>query len=127
MRSLHNPTDIAPPASAYAHGVRIEGAKTWLHVSGQVGTLPDGALAGDTEAQLEVCWRRIFTILADAGMDKTNIVKISAFLTSAADIGINRQVRDRMLEGHIAASTLLIVGGLAHPDWTCEIEAVAAK
>lgn len=126
MNYLHNPAEIGAAVAAYAQGVRVEGAAKLLFISGQVGTLPDGSLAGDTEAQLEVCWKRIFAILADAGMTKHNIVKISTFLTSADDIGTNRKVRDRMLEGHLAASTMLIVSGLANPAWTCEIEAVAA-
>jgi enamine deaminase RidA (YjgF/YER057c/UK114 family) len=50
MLTIHNPTGVAKPSSAYAHGVKAEGAKTWLHVSGQVGTNPDGTL--------ECAWRR---------------------------------------------------------------------
>lgn len=126
MFSLHSPTSISPPSSAYSHGVKVEGASRWLHVSGQVGLELDGSLAGDTEAQMNVCWKRIFAVLADAGMGKENIVKISVFLTDPADVGLYREVRDRHLEGHGTASTLLVVAGLAHPGWTVEIEAVAA-
>jgi enamine deaminase RidA (YjgF/YER057c/UK114 family) len=127
MLTIHNPTGVAKPSSAYAHGVKAEGAKTWLHVSGQVGTNPDGTLAGDSAAQMAMCWQRIFAILKDAGMDKTNIVKVSAFLTRPRDIGLYREARDKMLDGHLTASTLLIVAGLADPSWTVEIEAIAAK
>lgn len=126
MSSIHNPAQIAPPSSAYAHGLKIEGAKTWLHISGQVGTRADGTLAGDSAQQMEVCWQRLFAILADAGMRRENIVKVTVFLTRPGDVGLYRQVRDRMLEGHLCASTLLVVAGLADPDWTVEIEAVAA-
>lgn len=127
MLTIHNPDGVAQPSSAYAHGVKAEGAKTWLHVSGQVGTNPDGTLAGDSAAQMAMCWLRIFAILKDAGMDKNNIVKVSAFLTRPRDIGLYREARDRMLDGHLTASTLLIVAGLADPSWTVEIEAIACK
>jgi len=126
MTSIHNPDNIAAPSSAYAHGIKIDHAKSWLHVSGQVGTHPDGTLAGGTAEQMEVCWQRIITIIEDAGMKKENIVKVTAYLTNAEDVALYRGIRDRMLEGHISASTLLIVSGLADPDWTVEIEAVAA-
>lgn len=126
MNTIHNPASIAPPSSDYAHGLRTEGATTLMHVSGQVGTHPDGTLAGGTLEQMEVCWQRIFAILEDASLTKQHIVKVTAYLTEAEDIGLYRQVRDRMLEGHIAASTLLVVSGLADPSWTVEIEAVAA-
>jgi 2-iminobutanoate/2-iminopropanoate deaminase len=107
MITRHSPTGVAPPSSAYTHGVRVSDAKTWMHISGQVGTLADGSLAGGSAEQMEVCWQRIIDILED--------------------VGLYREVRDRMLDGHICASTLLIVSALADPDWTVEIEAVAAK
>jgi enamine deaminase RidA (YjgF/YER057c/UK114 family) len=126
MFTKHNPQTIAAPASAYAQGVEARGASRWLHVSGQIGSLPDGSLAGDSAAQMEECWRRIFEVLAGAGMDKTNIVKVTVFLTDPRDIGLYREIRDRNLDGHEAASTLLVVSGLAAPEWTMEIEAIAA-
>ncbi len=126
MLTKHNPQSIAAPASAYAQGVEVQGAARWLHVSGQIGSLPDGSLAGDSAAQMEECWRRIFEVLRSAGMDRTDIVKVTVFLTDPKDIGLYRDIRDRHLEGHEAASTLLIVSGLAAPEWTVEIEVVAA-
>ncbi len=127
MRSTHNPTGVAPPSSAYAHGIRIDGASSWLHVSGQIGTRPDGTLAGGSEAQMAMCWERIVAILADADMAVEDIVKVTAFITRAEDVGLYREVRDRYLKGHLTASTLLVVSALAHPDWTVEIEVIAAK
>ncbi len=126
MLITHNPGTIAAPASAYAQGVEARDATPWLHVSGQIGSLADGGLAGDSAAQMEECWRRIFEVLRSAGMDRTDIVKVTVFLTDPADVGLYRDVRDRHLEGHEAASTLLIVSGLAAPEWTVEIEVVAA-
>ncbi len=126
MLVTHNPGAIAAPASAYAQGIEVRDATRWLQVSGQIGSLADGSLAGDSAAQMEECWRRIFEVLRSAGMDRTDIVKVTVFLTDPKDIGLYRDVRDRHLEGHEAASTLLIVSGLAAPEWTVEIEVVAA-
>jgi len=127
MFDIHNPASIAPPSSAYAQGVTVEGATRWLIVSGQVGALPDGSLAGNSAAQMQTCWDRVFAVLEDAGMTKENIVKITVFLTRGEDVGLYREIRDANLEGHIAASTLLLVSGLADPDWLVEIEAIAAS
>ena len=126
MITRHNPATIAPPASAYVQGYEVADATRWLHVSGQVGARPDGTTPAGTEAQMEECWTRIFAVLESAGMRPANIVKVSAFLTDPGDVGLYREVRDRRLDGHEAASTLLVVSALAHPDWTVEIEAVAA-
>ncbi len=126
MFTIHNPGTIAAPASAYAQGLCVEGATRWLVLSGQVGTLPDGGIAGNSRGQMQTCWDRIFALLNDAGMAKKNIVKITVFLTRGEDVGLYRDIRDKNLEGHIAASTLLIVSGLANPEWLVEIEAIAA-
>ena len=126
MFSYHTPKTISPPSSAFAHGVAAPADARWLHISGQVGLDPDGNLAGDADAQMAACWQRIFAILNDADMAKENIVKITAFITDADLVGTFRKVRDHHMEGHLTASTLVVVAGLAHPDWVVEIEAVAA-
>ena len=126
MLTVHTPLSISPPSSAYAHGVSAPVASRWIHISGQVGLNDDGTLAGDAEAQMEACWRRIFVILEDAGMTKTNIVKVTVFITDADLVSTYRAVRDSQLDGHLTASSLLVVSALAHPEWLVEIEAVAA-
>jgi len=126
MITQHTPSSIAPPSSAYAHGVSAPAGARWLHISGQVGLNSDGSLAGGAAEQMAACWEKIFAILADAGMSKQNIVKVTAYVTDAALVGTYREVRDAHMDGHLSASTLLVVAGLAHPDWVVEIEAVAA-
>jgi enamine deaminase RidA (YjgF/YER057c/UK114 family) len=127
MVTRHIPDSIAPPFSNYAHGVEAPGAARWLHISGQVGVKPDGALAEGAEAQMEQAWRNLLAILTEAGMGPENLVKVTSLLTRREDVVLSRQVRERMLGGAQTAATLMIVAGLAHPDWVVEIEAVAAK
>jgi len=122
----HDPPGIIQPASRYVQGMAVEGAARWLIVSGQVGLEPDGALAGDSRAQMRRCFANLRAVLADAGMDLGNLVKITTFLTEPDAVATFREVRDEALEGHLCASTLLVVQALAHPDWTVEVEAVAA-
>ena len=121
-----NPSAINPPSSAFAHGVAVHDASTWLVISGQVGLDPDGKLAGDTRAQTRRCFENILQVLHANNMKVTNLVKITVFLTSTAGTPIFREVRDEMLDGHLCASTLLVISALAHPDWSVEIEAIAA-
>ncbi len=127
MIKSYNPSTVAPPFAHYSHGVEAPANARWLHISGQVGVKPDGRLAEGAEAQMEQAWRNLFVILEAAGMTRQDLVKVSAFLiVSAADVGLFRRVRDRMLEGAVPASTLIFVAGLANPEWLVEIEAVAA-
>jgi 2-iminobutanoate/2-iminopropanoate deaminase len=126
MPIVVKPRDIAQPFSRYAHGVLSEPGCRWLHVSGQVGVRPDGTMTTTPEAQLEQAFDNMFAVLREAGMDRDHLVKLTVLLTRKDDIGLYRTVRDRLLEGREVASTLLVVAGLASPDFLVEIEAVAA-
>ena len=124
--TVHNPAGGPQPASNYAQGLGVSEASRWLVVSGQVGVTAEGTLLPDTESQMQRCFENIFLVLADAGMDASNIVKLTVFLVDAQDVPAYRGVRDEMMQGHTAASTLLVVNALAHPQWKVEIEAIAA-
>jgi enamine deaminase RidA (YjgF/YER057c/UK114 family) len=78
------------------------------------------------EAQIEQAWRNVLSVLDAAGMGPRDLVKVTTFLISRADLPTARAVRDRMLQGAAPASTLIFVPGLASPDWLVEIEGVAA-
>ena len=127
MLKHHKPLEIAPPFSAYSHGVEVGAGARWLHVSGQVGITPEGEIPADLEAQTEQAWRNVLAVLAAAGMGPHDLVKVTGLVTRQEAVPLYRVVRDRLLEGAEPASTVAIVAGLAHPDWVVEIEAVAAK
>lgn len=120
-------TDKAPPPfSAYSQAVQTPPGARIVHVSGQVGVTPSGTLPGDAEQQHQLAWKNVFAILDAANMDKNDIVDVRAFIKDHDQVPIYREVRDRMLEGAIPASTL-VVAGLANPDWLVEIAVTAAK
>jgi len=119
-------TDAAPPAfSAYAQGVETPPGARLVHVSGQVGLARDGTLPDDPVAQHENAWANVFEILRAGNMAPTDIVDVLAIVSDPSGVAIYRDVRDRMLGGHLASSTLLVCG-LASPDWTVEIAVKAA-
>ena len=120
-------TSNAPrPFSNYAQEVAIDPGARVIHVAGQVGAHADGTIAKTPQEQHELCWANVLAILAAEGLDHTSIVDAHVFITDRAHIGLYRETRDRMLKGHRAAATLLIVAGLAHPDLVVEVAAVAA-
>jgi enamine deaminase RidA (YjgF/YER057c/UK114 family) len=127
MPRFLNPPTVAPPNSRYSHGVVHDLHGSRLVISGQVGLRQDGTLADGLEAQLEQCWDNLIAVLRSAGMDVTNLVKVTIFVTVADAIAISRRVRERKLVGHAPASTFLQVAGLARPDFLAEIEAEAVK
>lgn len=120
-------TDKAPPSfSAYSQAVEVPANARTVHVSGQVGVDADGRIPEDPETQHALAWRNVFAVLEAAGMAKTDIVDVFAIVTSQDGVKTFREVRDRMFDGHLACSTI-IIAGLASPDWKIEIAVKAAK
>jgi 2-iminobutanoate/2-iminopropanoate deaminase len=127
MHTMHNPATVAAPASRYSHGIETRPNARWLHISGQVGVLPDGKVAKGIAAQAEACWANIANILKAAGMSMDDLVKVTTFICNQADVPAVRAARDKFIGDARPASTLVVVAGLASADWLIEIEAVAAR
>src|SRR3954451_14260104 len=127
MNKAYNPPTVATPQSSYSHAIEIPPNARVLHVSGQLGVGLDGRLREGTAEQAAQAWANILNILAAAGMGPDNLVKITTFITDAADVTAVREARQKALGAVKPASTLLVVKGLASPEYRVEIEAVAAK
>jgi enamine deaminase RidA (YjgF/YER057c/UK114 family) len=121
-----NPPTVHSTGGRYAHGAVVTGGGRRLVISGQVGTRPDGTIIEDPAAQCTQVVANLKAILASQGMGMKNVVKITAFLTDPGLIPAWRAAREAGFEGHVSASTLLIVAGLADPRWKIEVEAEAA-
>jgi enamine deaminase RidA (YjgF/YER057c/UK114 family) len=121
-----SPSSIAPPAANYVHAVMTEGPSRWLHTSGVVPTRPDGSAPAAIGEQAEVVWSNIAAMFAEAGMQPSDIVSITTYAVVGEDLGPVMAARDRFLDGHLAASTLVTVPALAQPQWKMEIAVVAA-
>lgn len=120
------PASIAPPAANYAHAILTEGADRWLHTSGVVPIAPDGSVPDGVDAQAEVVWANIGAMLAEAGMEPHHIVSVTTYAVVGEPLAGVMAARDRFLDGHRAASTLVTVPALARPEWRMEIAIVAA-
>jgi 2-iminobutanoate/2-iminopropanoate deaminase len=127
IMKTHNPPTIAPPAALYVHGAEVPSGARWLFISGQVGVHPDGRPGAGALEQAELVWKNIEAILASAGMALSDIVKVTTYSVDAAHLPALKEVRDRVLAGHLPASTLLVVKALARPEWLLEVEAYAAR
>ena len=121
------PAGIAKPLGRYSHAVEIPPNARWLYVSGQVGMMPDGELAAGFEAQTEQAFANLKAALAAAGMGFADVVKLTYYLTDAANVALLRKVRDRFIVDPPPAATLAVIKALAAPELLFEIEAVAAK
>jgi len=119
-------TSEAPaPFSRYSQAMRVSAGRDLVFVSGQVGVDLDGNLADGERGQHEQSWRNVLAILADQGLGPKDIIEMTVYVTTQEGVPLYREVRDEMLQGHEAASTLLIISGLANPEWLVEVAVIA--
>lgn len=120
------PETIHPPIGAYAHAIEVPDSAKTMFIAGQVGIDIDGNVPADFAAQADLAWQNLMAILEFNGMRMKDVVKITHFLTDAANLPAYNEVRSKYLGEERPASTLLIVAGLARPDLLVEVEMVAA-
>jgi enamine deaminase RidA (YjgF/YER057c/UK114 family) len=125
------PESMAPPAAQYAHAVAVDGARRLVFTSGVVPTMPDGTVPAGVEGQVRVVWANLLNILREAGLGVTDIASITTYVVAADDLNdrlaVVMAVRDEVMNGHRAASTLVTVPALARAEWQVEISLVAAQ
>ena len=114
-----------PPFSRYAQATRVKAGSDLVFVSGQVGVDVNGKLADSERSQHVQAWSNVLAILADQGLGPEHIIEMTVYITSPAGVPVYREVRDQVMAGHEAASTLLIISGLANPDWVVEVAVIA--
>ena len=121
-----SPSTIAPPAANYAHAIVTEAPARWLHTSGVVPIAPDGSTPDALADQAELIWANIAAMLDEAGMVPSDVVSITTYVVVGEPLAPVMAARDRALDGHRSASTLVTVPALARPEWRVEIAVIAA-
>jgi len=127
MPKLFNPASMSAPFNPYSHGGLVEAGSDILFLAGQVGADIEGNISPGFEGQIRQTYQNIETILNEVGMDLTNIVKATTYLTNRANLDPMRQFRKEILGEHKPAHTLLIVSGLAYEEFLIEVDCVAAR
>jgi enamine deaminase RidA (YjgF/YER057c/UK114 family) len=125
MRAL-SPSSIRPPLARYSHGIAVPAGHRLVFTAGQLGIDRDERIPVDSEAQADLCFANIAAILAEDGMTLANIVRLSVYVTAREHMQGYRLARDRHFPGTPPSTTLLMVSGLARPEFVVEIEAIAA-
>mgnify|MGYP001286666954 CR=1 FL=1 len=107
----------------------ITDARRILFCAGQVSVDSDGSPinAGDMAAQINQVFDNLETVLHQAGVNLSNVVRLTYYTTDVAAFSEAGQVLGERLSkgGCRPASTLLGVASLFHPDILVEIEATA--
>jgi 2-iminobutanoate/2-iminopropanoate deaminase len=115
----------AAPISHYAHAVSADGPL--LFVSGVVPVDDEGRLVGgdDVVEQARAVFRNLGAVLAAAGAEFADVVKVTVFLTDVDDRPLINPVRQDAFGAARPASTLVEVSRLAVEGAKIEVEAIA--
>ena len=119
LESVHQTKD-----KGYSHAAK---AGNTLYIAGQVARDIRGDLVGkgDFQAQARQAYANLRNILQEAGGDLGNIVKMTTILTDSGNVEHLRAVRNEIFGDIRPPNTLLIIQGLASPDYLIEVEAIA--
>jgi enamine deaminase RidA (YjgF/YER057c/UK114 family) len=126
-------TDVNPwewsKAFGFSQAVDVSGASHVLFCSGQTATGTDGSppTTSDMAEQVQVALNGLNTVLAEAGMSMTDIVKMTIYTTDVDELLGAFGSASEFLGDNLPAMTLIGVTRLAFPELKVEIEVTAAK
>ncbi|MCB1112120.1 MAG: Rid family detoxifying hydrolase [Chlamydiia bacterium] len=108
-------TNGAPkPIGPYSQAIKVESGSALLFVSGQIpldpatGSIVEGGIVKQTHQSL----KNIEAILATAGCDKSQVVKVEIFLTDLSLFSLVNEVYGQWLEGAAPARQTIEVSAL---------------
>ena len=122
--TAENLPNAAAEKFRYSFGV-LSGTTLWI--SGQVA-LREGAIVGidDVSTQARQVFENLKTVVEAAGGSLHDIVETTTYVTDRSYLGPVNDARVQYLDGPVPpTSTLLVVAGLARPEFLLEISAIA--
>ncbi len=128
-REMINPAHLAPPIG-FAHGVATRGGRL-LWLAGQNGMDAEGHIAapGDIIAQTDLALTNILAVVAAAGGQPEDVVKLHLYVSDVAAYRAARReigtVWRKHFGRHYPAMMLLGVSGFFEPDALIEIDGYA--
>ena len=129
MKRVLKPKGLVDASERYSQGILLEGIRGLLFIAGQTSTDRDGNVVGvgDIRAQARKAFENVEIVLKEAGLEFEHLVKTTVYLTDRSYREEYNRVRMEVLpQGDRPTSTLLIISGLARPEYLIEIEAIAA-
>lgn len=131
-RRRWNPDNVAPPIGRYSHLAAVPSDHELVFISGQVGVLEDGTLAGsDAESQTRQIFANMERLLESLGAGPEHLVKLLTLVSGTEHLAGCRAAQGEVFakwypDGDWPAQSLAVVAALAKPELTVEIEGMAA-
>jgi enamine deaminase RidA (YjgF/YER057c/UK114 family) len=114
---------------AFTQVVKITAPSHWVFVGGQNGVNREGRLVGpDLHSQTEQALKNLRAALAAAGATLNNVVKMTIYIVQGQSLQKAFAASQETLGTNLLPPTLsvIVVAGLANPEFLIEIEALAA-
>jgi enamine deaminase RidA (YjgF/YER057c/UK114 family) len=122
------PKSLSDPRPRYTQGILADGGKL-LFIAGQTASDKDNNVVGkgDIEAQTHQVYKNLTAVLEEAGGSLDNLVMTTTYITDRkyreGYNGVRMQYYKKLKTA--PTSTLVIITGLAHPDYLIEINGIA--
>jgi enamine deaminase RidA (YjgF/YER057c/UK114 family) len=125
-RKTIQPNSLNDPRPRYSQGILTEGGKV-LFIAGQTASDKDGNVVGkgDIKAQTRQVFENIKAVLEAGGGSFDNVVMTTTYITDRKYREGYNEVRRDIYQQDPPTSTLVIVSGLANPDYLIEIASIA--
>jgi 2-iminobutanoate/2-iminopropanoate deaminase len=125
-RKVIQPKTLNDPRPRYSQGILNSGGKL-LFIAGQTASDKDGNVVGkgDIRAQTEQVFANLKAVLKAAGGTLDNLVMTTTYITDREYREGYNEIRRGQYKKNPPTSTLVIVKGLASPDYLIEIAGIA--
>jgi enamine deaminase RidA (YjgF/YER057c/UK114 family) len=114
---------------AFSNVVVVSGNVRTIYIGGQDAIDAEGNIVGigDIAVQTEQVLRNLRTALAAAGAGPEHVVKWNVLIVAGQDFGAGYAAFQRVWgdQPHPPVITAAVVGGLGHPDFLVEMDAIA--
>lgn len=128
MKTVISSENAPKPIGPYSHANMVPASGNFLFVSGQVAKdAKTGSLVlGDIKSETKKVMENVKAILAEAGMDFTNVVKTTIFMKDMNNFAAMNEIYGSFFEGNYPARETVQVVRLPL-DVNVEISVIAVK
>lgn len=125
-RKTIQPDLLPDPRPRYSQGIQTEGGRL-LFIAGQTSVDRNNTIVGkgDIEQQIVQVFENLGAVLQAAGGSFDDLVMTTTYLTDIKYREVYNKVRSKYYRNDCPTSTLLVVAGLANPDYLIEIDGIA--
>jgi len=118
------PAGMSDNGNRYTHVIKVG---PWINIAGQTASDDKGNVIGigDPAAQVEQVFKNLELALASVGGTLADVVKTVVYVVGTEHMDAIRAARAGRFGDKPPTSTLVVISGLARPEFMLEIEAVA--